>query len=164
MQDTKEIAVFGGGCFWCGEAVFKLLKGVEAVTSGYVKGVEVIQIEYDVSVVSYEQLLSVYFSTHDPTTLNRQGNDVGQQYRSVIFYTNQQQEQKAQEIIAKLTQEQVYEKPIVTSLEALADFEESEDYHHNYYERNKEAPYCQLIINPKLHKLKEKYAHLMKTS
>ena len=142
MQSTKEIAVFGGGCFWCGEAVFQQLKGVERVTSGYMEGVEVIRVEYVAEIVAYEQLLSVYFSTHDPTTLNRQGNDVGEQYRSVIFYATEQQKEEAAKFIEKLTQEQVYEQSIVTALEPLADFTESEDYHHNFYENNKEAPYC----------------------
>jgi peptide-methionine (S)-S-oxide reductase len=162
-MSTNEIAVFGGGCFWCGEAVFQQLKGVERVTSGYMEGVEVIRVEYDPAVVSYEQLLSVYFSTHDPTTLNRQGNDVGEQYRSVIFYGTEDQKQQSEAFLNKLEQEEVYEQPIVTALEPADDFQESEDYHHNYYERNKDAPYCQLVINPKLEKLRKKYAHLLKT-
>lgn len=163
MKNTEGIAVFGGGCFWCGEAVFQQLKGVEGVASGYMKGVEVIQVEYDSSIISYEQLLSVYFSTHDPTTLNRQGNDVGEQYRSVIFYATEQQKQEAEKFIEKLDGEQVYKDAIVTTLEPLADFKESEEYHHDYYNRNKEAPYCQFVINPKLEKLRQKYADLLKT-
>jgi peptide-methionine (S)-S-oxide reductase len=175
----KEIAVFGGGCFWCGEAVFERLKGVEKVTSGYAGGtkenptyeqvcggqtghVEVIRVEYDLAVVPYEVLLAVFFSTHDPTTMNRQGNDVGTQYRSAIFYTTPEQKQKAAMFIQKLQEERVYTDLIVTELTPLANFYEAESYHQQYYENNKQAPYCQLVINPKLEKLQKQYSHLLK--
>lgn len=175
----KEIAVFGGGCFWCTEAVFERLKGVMKVMPGYAGGhkenpayeqvcggttghAEVIQIEYDPAVISYEALLSVFFSTHDPTTMNRQGNDVGTQYRSVIFYANEQQKQTAQEFIKKLGQEKIYENPIVTELKPLTNFYPAENYHQQYYDKNPEKPYCQIVINPKLAKLREQYTHLLK--
>ena len=153
-----EIAVFGGGCFWCGEAVFTRLRGVEKVTSGYAEHAEVIRVEYDVKVISYEQLLSVFFSTHDPTTLNRQGSDVGTQYRSAIFYASKEQKQKAERFIQKLEAQ----NPIVTELSPLKNFYEAESYHQKYYENNTQAPYCQLVINPKLEKLQKQYAHLLK--
>ena len=158
----NEIAVFGGGCFWCGEAVFNRLRGVEKVTSGYANGAEVIRVEFDSSTVSYEVLLSVFFSTHDPTTLNRQGNDLGTQYRSAIFYVSEEQKQKAERFIQKLLEEKVYENPIVTELSPLTNFYEAESYHQQYYENNKQAPYCQLVIDPKIQKLQKQYAHLLK--
>jgi len=175
----NEIAVFGGGCFWCGEAVFERLQGVKKATSGYTGGtkenptyeqvcggqtghVEIIRVEYDPAVVSYEVLLAVFFSTHDPTTLNRQGNDVGTQYRSAIFYATEEQKQKAERFIQKLQEEKVYENPIVTELSPLKNFYEAESYHQQYYENNKQASYCQLVINPKLEKLQKQYSHLLK--
>ena len=178
----KEIALFGGGCFWCGEAVFERLKGVDKVTSGYAGGtkenptyeevcggqtghIEVIRVAYDPTVVSYETLLSVFFSTHDPTTLNRQGNDIGTQYRSAIFYTTEEQKQKAEMFIQKLQEENPPaggENPIVTELAPLLNFYEAESHHQQYYENNTQAPYCQLVINPKLEKLKKQYTHLLK--
>ena len=184
MERQKETAVFGGGCFWCGEAVFTQLKGVEKVTSGYAGGstsspqaapptyeevcggntgyVEAIQIEYDPSTISFEQLLSVFFSTHDPTTLNRQGNDLGTQYRSAIFYATEEQKESAEKCIKKLQEQKVYENPIVTKIEPLTNFYEAESYHQQYYENNKQAPYCQLVIDPKIQKLQKQYAHLLK--
>ena len=165
----KEIAVFGGGCFWCGEAVFTRLRGVEKVTSGYAEGAEAIRVEYIPSIITFEQLMSVFFSTHDPTTLNRQGNDVGMQYRSAIFYASEEQKQKAQRFIQKLQEVRLIggcaeeaQDPIVTELSPLANFYEAESYHHQYYENNKEAPYCQLVIDPKIQKLQKQYAHLLK--
>jgi peptide-methionine (S)-S-oxide reductase len=185
MSIQMEIAVFGGGCFWCGEAVFTRLRGVDKVISGYAGGTtdsgkpptyeqvcggqtgyaEVIRIEYDPAVISYEILLSVFFSTHDPTTLNRQGNDVGTQYRSAIFYATQAQKETVERFIQKLQEENPPaggESPIVTELSPLSNFYEAESYHQQYYENNKQAPYCQLVINPKLEKLQKQYSHLLK--
>lgn len=182
MEGKIEIAVFGGGCFWCGEAVFVRLRGVEKVTSGYAGGatdsgkpptyeqvcggntgfVEAIQIEYNSTVITFEQLLSVFFSTHDPTTLNRQGNDMGAQYRSAIFYATPQQKQAAEKFIQKLQEEKTYEKSIVTELNPLKNFYEAESYHQQYYENNKQALYCQLVIDPKIQKLQKQYSHLLK--
>jgi len=181
----NEIAVFGGGCFWCGEAVFSRLRGVEKVTSGYAGPstrsarsgqvptyeevstgntgyVEVIRVEYISNIITFEQLLSVFFSTHDPTTLNRQGNDVGTQYRSAIFYTTPEQKQSAERFIQKLQEEKVYKDAIVTELAPLTNFYAAESYHQQYYENNKQAPYCQLVIDPKIQKLQKQYAHLLK--
>lgn len=172
MDNTSgEIAVFGGGCFWCTEAVFKELPGVLSVMPGYTGGViksptyedvssgrsghaEVIRVEFEPEHISYEKLLDVFFAAHDPTTLNRQGNDVGTQYRSVIFYTNDDQREKAISFIAALGDAGGYSNPVVTTVEPLDTFYEAEDYHHNYYARNKTAPYCQLVIQPKLEKVK----------
>lgn len=167
----KEIAVFGGGCFWCTEAVFKMLKGVSVVVPGYAGGTvenptyeqvsngntghaEVIYIEYDSALVKYEDLLTVFFGSHDPTTLNRQGNDVGTQYRSVVFYTTPQQKEIAEKMVKGI-------ESAVTEIVSLDKFYKAEDYHKNYYARNKDAPYCQVIINPKLEKVQRKFADLL---
>jgi len=179
MSSQKEIAVFGGGCFWCGEALFKRLRGVKSVIAGYAGGTiknptyeqvsggqaghaEVIKIEYDPSTISYGILLSVFFSTHDPTTVNRQGNDVGPQYRSAIFYTTERQREKAEKFIQKITGDKVFSNPIITEITPLDVFYEAEAYHQEYYDRNKDAPYCQMVIDPKIQKLQQKYAHLLK--
>lgn len=173
-----QIAVFGGGCFWCTEAVFQKLRGVKSVTPGYAGGLvenptyeqvsngdtghaEVIKFEYDPDKISYRDLLEVFFATHDPTTLNRQGNDVGTQYRSVIFYANEEQKLEASKIVQELTAEHAYSQSIVTAIEPLTKFYEAEDYHKNYYERNQGQPYCQVVINPKIKKFKEKFASLI---
>jgi peptide-methionine (S)-S-oxide reductase len=178
MENNIQIAVFAGGCFWCTEAVFQKLRGVKSVLPGYAGGTienptyeqvssgnsghaEVIKFEYDSSLISYQDLLNVFFATHDPTTLNRQGNDIGTQYRSAIFYADDEQKIEAQEFIEKLNQDHTFPDPIVTTLEPLTEFYEAEDYHKNYYERNSSQPYCQVIINPKLKKLKEKFASLL---
>lgn len=175
---TQAVAVFGGGCFWCTEAVFQHIRGVGKVLPGYAGGsvknptyeqvssgltghAEVIYIEYDPHTVAYETLLDVFFATHDPTTLNRQGNDVGTQYRSAIFYSSDEQKQMAEAYIKKLTQEKTFGQPIVTTLEPLGEFYEAEDYHKEYYERNKNKPYCQVVISPKVAKLREKFASLL---
>lgn len=176
----KEIAVFGGGCFWCTEAVFKMLKGVISVTSGYAGGtvenptyeqiskgttghVEVVRIEYDPALVSFENLLTVFFGSHDPTTPNRQGNDIGAQYRSLIFYTNEEQKEKAIHFIKEINASNSEGKPIVTEVTPLDTFYTAESYHQDYYERNKYSnPYCEVIINPKLDKVQEKFAELLK--
>lgn len=171
--------VFGGGCFWCVEAVFQMLRGVENVVSGYAGGgsenpsyykvvsestghAEVVKVEFDPSVVRLEDLLSVFFSSHDPTTRDRQGHDVGSQYRSVIFYTTPEQREAAEKFMKKLTDEQVFSKPIVTELEPLTKFYPAESYHQNYYRQNQDQPYCQVVIDPKIAKLRQTYAHLLK--
>jgi len=180
MEATREsVAVFGGGCFWCTEAVFKKLKGVSKVLPGYAGGstenptykevssgttghAEVISIAFDKLVVSYKTLLTIFFASHDSTTPNRQGADVGTQYRSVIFYTNEDQKKEAEDFIAKLNAEEGGET-IVTEVVPLTKFFEAEDYHHDYYEQNKGAPYCQLVINPKLEKVQAEFAGLLKS-
>ncbi len=181
MQPTSSgnrIAVFGGGCFWCTEAVFKMFRGVIAVSPGYAGGTvmnptydqvctgrtghaEVVRIEFDPALVSYETLLTVFFATHDPTTLNRQGNDIGTQYRSSVFYADDEQAAQAKAYIAALERESPGGDPIVTTLEPLNAFYPAEDYHRDYYARNKDAGYCQVVINPKLKKVKEKFASLL---
>lgn len=173
-----ETIVLGGGCFWCTEAVFKMLKGVESVEPGYAGGhvlnptytqvstgetghAEVIKIVYDPDVLSFEELLQVFFSSHDATTLNRQGNDVGPQYRSAIFYTTERQREKSQHYIDVLNKSASV-KPIVTEVTALTNYFPAEDYHKNYFERNQGAGYCQLVIAPKVEKVGEKFKNLLK--
>ncbi|OGH64190.1 MAG: peptide-methionine (S)-S-oxide reductase [Candidatus Magasanikbacteria bacterium RIFCSPHIGHO2_01_FULL_41_23] len=180
MSNSTETIVFGGGCFWCIEAVFQMLRGVESVTSGYAGGeksdpnyyqvvngnsghAEVVQIEYDPVAVSLENLYAVFFTTHDPTTRNRQGADVGTQYRSVIYYTTPEQKIAAENYIEKLTDAKVFVNPIVTELEALQKFYPAETYHQNYYQNNQDSnPYCQVVIDPKIAKIRQQYAHLLK--
>jgi peptide-methionine (S)-S-oxide reductase len=180
MNETKPVvAVFGGGCFWCTEAVFKMLMGVSDVRPGYAGGTsrnptygevssgrsghaEVIHIEYDPSLIRYTDLLTVFFASHDPTTLNRQGNDVGTQYRSIILYASEQQKKDAEEFITTLQNSSAEGDRIVTEIKPLEAFYEAEDYHKNYYESHKDAPYCQVIINPKLEKVQQKFAELLK--
>lgn len=176
-----ETAVFGGGCFWCTEAIFKNLRGVISAIPGYAGGTaanptyeevcsgktghaEVIQIEFNPRVIPYQDLLDVFWNTHDPTTLNRQGSDVGPQYRSVIFFTNMEQKKIAELSLNKLEQLNKFKDPIVTEIKPLDNFiYEAEDDHKNYYEKNMNAPYCQLIISPKLIQLKEKYSRILKS-
>lgn len=172
MSSKIEAAILAGGCFWCTEAVFQRVKGVKSVIPVYTGGkrpnptyaqicsgatghAEAIKIAFDPKVISFKKLLLVFFSTHDPTTLNRQGNDIGTQYRSAIFYVNKIQKKEAEEIIQKLEFETVFNSPIVTTLEPLGEVYLAEDYHHNYYNQNKEQGYCQYIIKPKLEKLKQ---------
>jgi len=179
-KTSTETAVFGGGCFWCTEAVFKALKGVMKVVPGYTGGrtvnptyeqvsngntghVESIKIEFDPAVISYDDLLAVFFNTHDPTTMNRQGNDVGTQYASVIFFTSDEQKKKALALITELNNAHAYDKPIVTDVRHLQEFYEAENYHHDYYESHKDAPYCQIVIAPKLEKLEKKFTELLKS-
>ncbi len=171
--------IFGGGCFWCIEAVFKMLKGVDSVTSGYTgddfpnptyenvctgktSHAEVVQITYNPETIDLETLLAVFFTSHDPTTLNQQGADIGSQYRSVIFFTTPEQKQVAEKYIQKLTDEQTFTKPIITQVQPLEKFYPAEAYHQNYYTNNQTQPYCQIVINPKIIKLKQKFAHLLK--
>lgn len=174
MNDRLAVATFGNGCFWCTEAIFQQLKGVESVLPGYTGGTvknpsykevcagttghaEAIQIKYDPTVINFRELLDVFFYTHDPTTLNRQGADVGTQYRSAIFFHNKEQEADAKTIISQLTAEGVYNNPIVTEVTAIEVFYEAEDYHKNYYNNNKNQGYCRAVINPKLDKFMKKY-------
>lgn len=178
MQDLKyEIATLAGGCFWCTEAVFQRLKGVISVKPGYAGGnvpnpsyeevvggatghAESIQIEFDPGQISYKELLDVHFRTHDPTTVNRQGNDVGPQYRSVIFYHDEAQK-KAAEKAVKLAQ-QYHTDPIVTEIVPYSGFYEAEDYHQNYYNLHRNQPYCMFIIDPKIAKLEANFAEKLK--
>jgi peptide-methionine (S)-S-oxide reductase len=174
-----ETAVFGGGCFWCTEAVFSALKGVKSVMPGYTGGttenptydtisggrtghVESIKIIYDPALIRYGDLLAVFFNTHDPTTLNRQGNDVGTQYRSAIFYADDAQKKEAEDLIAELNSKKAYEKPVVTEVAPLGKFYDAEEYHRDYYKNHPDQRYCQIIIEPKLEKLQRKFAELLK--
>lgn len=179
MNNQLAIATFGNGCFWCTEAIFQQLEGVETVLPGYTGGevknptytaictgttghAEAIQITFDPKVISYRELLDVFFYTHDPTTLNRQGNDAGTQYRSAIFYHDEQQKIDAEKMISQLTSEKVYDDPIVTEITALDIFYVAEDYHINYYNNNKNQGYCRAVINPKLDKFVKKYGSKLK--
>ncbi len=175
----EQIAVFGGGCFWCIEAVFQRLTGVSHVESGYMGGhvdnptykqvcggdsghVEVIRLTFDPDQISYRELLDVFFAVHDPTTLNRQGNDAGEQYRSVIFYTDEEQQRIAEDVIAEMTAAKEFSEPIVTAVEPAAKFYAAEDYHQNYYNENSRQPYCMFVITPKLAKLEKKFAEKLR--
>ncbi len=178
MENTRGIAVFGGGCFWCTEAIYQKLRGVLSVVSGYAGGhldnptyyqvasqtsghAEVVKVEYDPQKISYRDLLEVFFATHDPTTLNQQGYDKGPEYRSIILYTTDTQKQEASQIIRELTEEKVYSNPIVTTVEPLEKFFEAEEEHKNFYRNNPNSPYCQVVINPKIKKFKEKFSSLI---
>ncbi|HLI46702.1 MAG TPA: peptide-methionine (S)-S-oxide reductase MsrA [Geobacterales bacterium] len=171
MQENYEIAVLGGGCFWCTEAAFKRIKGVISVEPGYSGGwmenptyedvcsdqtghAEVVKIIFDPKVISYREILKIFFTIHDPTTLNRQGNDVGTQYRSIILYLNDEQKKIAEEEIKEAQKH--YKKPIVTELKKFEKFYPAEDYHKDFYDKNPNYPYCIFVIEPKLLKL-EKY-------
>lgn len=177
--DNEEMAVFGGGCFWCTEAVFQNLQGVISVMPGYSGGkkenptykevssgntghIEVIEIKFNPNEIGYKNLLDVFFATHDPTTLNRQGEDRGEQYSSVIFFANYEQRREAENFINQLERERVFKQPIVTRIELFKNFYPAENYHQNYYINNPNKLYCKLIINPKLEKLKKEYAKYLK--
>jgi len=179
--DKKKIetAVIGGGCFWCTEAQYLALEGVETVVSGYAGGgvinptykqvsagntghAEVIKIEYDASKISFSEILQAFFITHDPTQLNRQGNDVGTQYRSTIMPMNADQKRIAEEIIKELNAQKVYKTAVVTTIEPLDKFYEAEDYHQNYYAQNSNQPYCQMVVSPKLEKFKKVFKDKLK--
>lgn len=171
MNNNKtEIATLANGCFWCTEAIFKKIKGIKSILPGYAGGTlknpsyeqvctgrsghaESIQIEFDPNVITFEKILDIFWRTHDPTTLNRQGNDVGTQYRSAIFYHDEKQKQIAEKSKTNLEKENVYKDPIVTEITPFTNFFVAEDYHIDYYEKHKDAPYCTFVINPKLHKL-----------
>ena len=179
IQDKLEVATFAGGCFWCTEAVFLELEGVKTVTSGYIGGktinptykeicngdtghAEAIQITFDPSKISFGELLEVFFATHDPTTLNRQGNDSGTQYRSEIFYHNENQKKTSEDYIALLTIENTFGKPIVTVISGATKFYEAEDYHQNYYNQNKSQGYCSYVITPKVDKVRKLFKDKLK--
>ncbi|GGD33045.1 peptide-methionine (S)-S-oxide reductase MsrA [Flavobacterium orientale] len=178
-KDGLEIATLAGGCFWCTEAVFLELEGVKKVVSGYIGGIlenptykdigtgttghaEAIQITFDPKVISFGELLEIFFATHDPTTLNRQGNDIGTQYRSEIFYYNDQQKEISEDYIDLMTSEKTFTKPIVTRISPASKFYEAEEYHQNYYNLNKTQSYCSYVITPKIEKLKKNYKSRLK--
>ena len=178
-KDKHELATFGAGCFWCVEAIFERVKGVKKVVSGYAGGhvknpsykevctgntdhAEVCQLTYDPSVVSYEELLEIFWKTHDPTTLNRQGNDVGTQYRSVIFYHNEKQKELAEHYRKKLDASGIYDKPIVTEIVPYEVMYKAENYHQNYFNENGLQPYCQLVIRPKVEKFEQIFKDKLK--
>ena len=175
----KDIATHAGGCFWCLEAVYDEVRGVESVESGYMGGrtanptykavcsgetghAEVVRITFDPKVVSYKDLLNVFFVIHDPTTLNRQGNDEGTQYRSAIYTHSPEQKRIAQETIAELAKEGVYDDPIVTEITDASTFYVAEDYHQEYFQRNSQQPYCQFVVAPKLAKFRNKFLERVK--
>lgn len=179
--ENREIeqATLGGGCFWCIEAVFEELKGVESAVNGYSGGTvknpsyrevtsgrtghaEVVQISYDPEQISYSQILEVFFHLHDPTTLNRQGADVGTQYRSVIFYHDEQQEKIARRVFEEIDKSDLWKDPLVTEIKPLEEFYVAEDYHQNYFENNPNQPYCTFVIGPKMSKLKNLFKDKLK--
>lgn len=179
LQERTEVATFAGGCFWCTEAVFLELKGVKSVVSGYIGGktinptykeicggdtghAEAIQITYDSNEISFGELLEVFFATHDPTTLNRQGNDVGTQYRSEIFYHDEMQKEISEEYISLMSNENTFGQPIVTQVSAISTFYKAEEYHNNYYNENKSQGYCSYVITPKIEKLKKYFQDKLK--
>lgn len=174
-----QVATFGSGCFWCTEAIFQKLKGVEKVESGYSGGkvknptykevcsgltghAEVVQITYDPNVISYDELLEVFWKTHDPTTLNKQGADEGTQYRSVIYYHNDDQKKLAESYKKKLDESGAFDKPIVTEITPFSAFYKAEDYHQNYFNLNGSAPYCSYVIQPKVEKFKKVFKNKLK--
>lgn len=176
---NKEVATLGGGCFWCLEAVFDDLKGVERVESGYSGGTvpnpsyrqvctgttghaEVVQITFDPNEISFKEILRVFFAIHDPTTLNRQGADVGTQYRSVIFYHTSEQKAAAEEIIAEIEAANIWANPIVTEVTPFEAFYQAEEYHRDYFQRNPEQPYCQVVIAPKVAKFRKEFVERLK--
>ncbi len=178
-QGNREIATLGGGCFWCLEPVFGALEGVERVVSGYAGGhvpnpsyeqvcsgrtghAEVVQVVFDPSAIAYRELLEVFFATHDPTTPNRQGNDVGPQYRSIVLYHSPEQKATAEAMIAKLNAARVFDAPIVTEVVPFEAFYPAEAYHQDYYARNPDAGYCRVVISPKLAKFRQRYADRLK--
>lgn len=174
-----EKATFGGGCFWCTEAVFQELAGVQKVESGYAGGhmenptykqvtsgttghAEVLQITYDPDIISYDELLEVFWKTHDPTTLNRQGNDIGPQYRSIVLYHNDEQREKAERYLKELDASGAFDAPIVTTIEPLQEFYPAEDYHQNYFNTHGHEPYCSFVIRPKVDKFRKVFADKLK--
>jgi peptide-methionine (S)-S-oxide reductase len=180
MSSTTEIATVGGGCFWCLEAVFDSLQGVIAVESGYSNGktinptykqvcngdtghAEVVRITFDPKVISYNEILDVFFTIHDPTTLNQQGNDVGTQYRSAIFYHSAEQKDAAEKVISELTSQKAFNSPIVTEIAPAQVFYVAENYHQEYFENNGEQPYCQFVVAPKVAKFRKKFAGRLKS-
>ncbi|MDP7627728.1 MAG: peptide-methionine (S)-S-oxide reductase MsrA [SAR202 cluster bacterium] len=179
-MDHTEVATLAGGCFWCVEAVFELVEGVDKVVSGYTGGhtidptyeevcsgatghAEVIQVTFDSLKLNYTTVLEIFFAYHDPTTLNRQGNDIGTQYRSAIYCHDDEQESIAKSVISMLEADKVYPDPIVTEVSTLGTFFECEDYHQSFFQNNPYQPYCQFIIAPKVTKLREKHSELLRT-
>ncbi len=179
LSETRQSATFGGGCFWCLEAVYNELNGVETVVSGYAGGhvanpsyhdisngttghAEVVQITFDPAVIGYKEILDIFFTIHDPTTLNRQGPDSGTQYRSAILYHDSDQRSTAEDVIAEVTENELWDAPIVTEVKPLETFYEAEDYHQKYFDRNPLQPYCLAIIRPKVAKFRKKYLSKLK--
>ena len=175
----KALATFGGGCFWCVEAIYQDLKGVHSVLSGYTGGAsenpsyqdvcsgttghaEVVQIGFDPEVISYGELLKIFWRTHDPTTLNQQGADKGTQYRSVIYYHNEDQKEVARKSLSETDQSDLWDNPIVTEISPMGAFFEAEDYHQNYYKQNGAQPYCRMVIDPKMKKFRAEFGNRMK--
>jgi len=178
-DSNLEIATFGNGCFWCTEAIFEKLKGVQSAVSGYSGGskinptykevcsgetghAEVLKITFDPKIISYSELLEVFWKTHDPTTLNRQGNDVGTQYRSVVFYHSEEQKKLAEKYKLKLEEAKIFDDHIVTEITKFEKFYSAENYHQDYYEQNKSQPYCSFVITPKVEKFKEVFKEKLK--
>ena len=178
-QSNFKTITLAGGCYWCVEAIYENLNGVKSVISGYAGGkmpnptyeevstgktghAEVVQITYDKNVTNLDEIFNVFFTVHDPTTLNRQGADVGTQYRSAIFYKNEEQKKAAQSIINALTKGKIYDSPIVTTLEPLTKFYKAENYQQNYYANNKSQPYCKLVIQPKIEKFEKLFKDRLK--
>jgi peptide-methionine (S)-S-oxide reductase len=179
VEKGKELAILAGGCFWCTEAVYKELRGVEKVESGYIGGTvdnptyeqvssgttnhaEAIRIVYDPKVITYKELLEVFFVIHDPTTLNRQGADRGTQYRSAVFYQSTEQKKIAEQVMKEFSDKKVYEDPLVTTLEAAGRFYVAEEYHQNYFERNPDKAYCRIVIQPKVLKFRKEFLSKLK--
>jgi peptide-methionine (S)-S-oxide reductase len=179
--NRKEVATLAGGCFWCLEAVYEQLTGVERVVSGYAGGqvpdptyqqvcagttghAEVVELTFDPAVVSFKELLEVFFTIHDPTTLNRQGADVGTQYRSAIFYHSPEQKEVAKQVISEINEAKIWDAPVVTELAPLAEFYPAEEYHQEYFRRNPYQPYCQVVVAPKVAKFRKKYLERLKKS
>lgn len=179
QKNSAEVATLGGGCFWCIEAAFQEIRGVINVESGYAGGTtasptyeqvctgttghaEVVQVTFDPNIISFKDILEVFFTAHDPTTLNIQGGDVGTQYRSIIFYHNERQRKIAEQIIQKFDAAKVWDDPIVTKVEPLKKFYKAEDYHRKYFDRHPEAAYCRIVIAPKIAKLRKKYREKLK--
>ena len=179
MENTIKTAILGGGCFWCTEAIFEDLKGVISVIPGYAGGdmnnptykdicncgtghAEVIKIAFDPCQITYKTLLEVFFATHDPTTPHQQGNDVGEQYRSMIFFTDDSQRKDAQDFMNKINGSGKFHKPIVTQIQPIEKFYTAEEYHHKYFDKNPGQPYCSSVIAPKIKKFREKYSYLLR--
>lgn len=175
-----ETATLGGGCFWCLDAAYRRVRGVRSVVSGYAGGhvpnpsyeavctgrtghAEVVQVEFDPSALTFRELLEIFFTIHDPTTQDRQGNDIGPQYRSIVLTHSAEQEKTTREVIAELEAEHVFDAPIVTQIEPLREFFPAERYHQDYYERNQQQPYCMAVISPKLSKLRKKWSEKLAT-
>lgn len=178
-MENREVAIFAGGCFWCVEAPLLLLYGVDSVVSGYIGGqtenptyaqistggtghAEAVKVTYDTTKITFDELLEVFFTMHDPTQLNRQGNDVGTQYRSAIFPVNKEQDEKSRYYIGELNKSVVYDRPIVTTIELADKFYQAENYHQNYYNNNPNEMYCQLVARPKVEKVKKVFANKLK--